>query len=90
MTYFMDIRVFMKRKSICNSRSVENISDKRLRIEVQPAQTNGLERTKRFVNAHLHCTVSNLKRISKISTLPPPTKTLCGPPTDALISILGS
>jgi len=68
----MDIRVFMKRKSISNCRSVENISDKRLRIEVQPAQTNGIERTKHFVNVHLHCIVSNMKRISKISTLPPP------------------
>ena len=43
-----------------------------MRIEVQPAQTNGVERVKRFVNAHLHCIVSNLKRISKISTLPRP------------------
>jgi len=30
----------MKRKIISDSRSVENISDKRLRIEVQPVQTN--------------------------------------------------
>jgi len=37
----MDIRQFMKRKSTSDSRSVENISDKRLQIEVQPAQTNG-------------------------------------------------
>jgi len=29
----------------------------------------GVERLKRFVNVHLHCIVSNLKRISKISTL---------------------
>jgi len=28
------------------------------------------ERVKRFVNAHLHCIVSNLKIISKMSTLP--------------------
>jgi len=70
----MDIRVFMKKKSISNSRSVQNISDKRLRIEVQPAQTTGVERTKRFVNVHLHCIVSNLKRISKISMFPPPRK----------------
>jgi len=27
-------------------------------------------RGKRFVNVYLHCIVSNLKRISKISTLP--------------------
>ena len=51
----MDIRQFMVRKSISDSRSVENISDKRLRIEVQPAQTNGEERVKRFVNVHFHC-----------------------------------
>jgi len=37
-----------------------------LRIEVLSAQTNGVERVKRFVNVHLHCIVSNLKRISKI------------------------
>ena len=67
----MDIKQFMKRKGIPDSRSVENISDKRLRIEVQQAQTNGLERLKSFVNVHLHCIISNLKRISKISTLPP-------------------
>jgi len=40
-----------------------------LKIEVQPPQTNGLERVERFVNVHLHCIVSNLKSISKISTL---------------------
>jgi len=66
----MDIRQFRKRKSITDSRSVEKISDKRLRIEVQPAQTNGVERVKRFVNVYVHCIVSNLKNISKISTLP--------------------
>jgi len=37
----MDVRQFMKRKGVSDSRSVEKISDKRLRIEVQPAQTNG-------------------------------------------------
>jgi len=31
----MGVRQFMKRKGILDSRSVENISDKRLRIEVQ-------------------------------------------------------
>jgi len=45
-------------KSISDGRSVENISDKRLRNEVQPAQTNGVERVKRFVNVHLHCALS--------------------------------
>jgi len=50
MTYLMDIRECMKRKSISDSRNVENISDKRLRIEVQPAQINGVERAKRFVD----------------------------------------
>jgi len=59
------------KNSIFDSRSVENISDKRLRIEVQPAQTNGVEKVKRFVNVHLHCIVSNLKRKSTISKLCP-------------------
>ena len=54
----MGIRQFMKRKSISGSRSVENISDKRWRTEVQPIQTNGVERVKRFVNVHLHCALS--------------------------------
>jgi len=40
----MNIRQFMKRKSISDNLSVENISDKRFRMEVQPAQTNGVER----------------------------------------------
>jgi len=44
----------MKRKSNSDSRSVENISDKRLNIEVQPAQTNEVERVKPFVNVRLH------------------------------------
>ena len=39
----MDIRQFMKRKSIFDSWNAENISDKRLRIDVQPPQTTGLE-----------------------------------------------
>ena len=38
----------MKRKSISDSRSAENISDKRLRNEVQPAKTNGIERVNAF------------------------------------------
>jgi len=53
----------MKRKTISDSRSVENISDKRLIIEVQPARTRGEKRVKRFVDVHLHCIVSNLKRM---------------------------
>jgi len=61
----------MKRKSISDNRNVENISDKRLRIDVQPAQTNGVERVKRFVNVFLHCIVSNVKRIGKISKFTP-------------------
>jgi len=48
----------MKRKIISGRRSAENISDKRLRTEVQPAQTNGLDNVKRFVNIRLHCIVS--------------------------------
>jgi len=75
----------MKRKSISDSRSVENISDKRLRIEFQPAQ-RGVERVKRFVNVYLHCIVSNLKRISTISTLPP-VKIVLRTSMDELISI---
>jgi len=69
----------MKRKSISDSCSVENISDKRLRIEVQvePAQTNQVENMKCFVNVHLRCIDSNLKRIRKISMLPP-WKNFCG------------
>jgi len=51
----MDIRQFMK-KSISDSRSAEYISDKRLRSEVQPAQTNGGEGESVF----LHCIFSNL------------------------------
>ena len=38
----------MKWKSISDGRSVENISDKRLRIEVQPAQANGIRKGKAF------------------------------------------
>jgi len=70
----MDIREFMKRKSISDSRIVGNISDRRLWIEVQPAVSTDwwdIERVKSFVNVHLHYIVSNLKMISKISTLPP-------------------
>jgi len=37
----MDIRQFMKRKTVSDSLSVENISDKRYGMEVQPAQTSG-------------------------------------------------
>ena len=40
-------------------------------IEVKPAQANGLESVNRFVNVHLHCIVSNLRLISKISALSP-------------------
>jgi len=31
-----------------------------------------VERVKRFVNVHLHCIISNLKIINKMSTLPTP------------------
>jgi len=40
-----------------------------LSIEFQPAQTNRVERVKRFANVYLHCIINNLKRISKLSTL---------------------
>ena len=49
-----------RKKSISANRSVENVSDKRLRIEVQPAQTNGIERVKHFVKVHFHCIIRNL------------------------------
>jgi len=39
----MDITQFMKRKMISDNPSVENISEKRFRIEVQRAKTNGIE-----------------------------------------------
>ena len=32
----------------------------------------GVERAKLFVNVHLHCILSNMERMSKISSLPPP------------------
>jgi len=32
----------------------------------------GVETVKCFVNVHLHCNVSKLKKVSKFSTLPPP------------------
>jgi len=54
--------------------------------EVRPTQTNGVESVKRFVNVCLHCIVSNLKRISKVSTLLPLEKFLWTS-MDALISI---
>jgi len=83
----MDLRQFVKRKSISDSRSVQNISDKRLRIEVQPAPTNGVERIKRFVNVHLHCLVRRLNRINKTSTLLPSGKISADAHADALVSI---
>jgi len=33
---------------------------------------HSLEWVKRFVNVYLHCIIRNLKKISKMSTLPPP------------------
>ena len=75
----MDIWQFMKRKSITENRSAKNILDQRLRIEIQPARTDGVETVNRFVNVHLHCIVSNQKRISKILTLPP-WEFFCGSP----------
>jgi len=75
----MEIWQFMKGKTISDSRSVENISDKRLRIKDQPIQTNRVKTVKGFVNVHFHCTVSNLKSISKISMLPSLKKTLRTP-----------
>jgi len=39
--------------------------------EVRPTQTNGVQWVKRFVSVHLHCIVSNLKRISSFDIAPP-------------------
>jgi len=55
-------------------------------MEVQPAQTNGVEMVKRFTNVSLHCIYSNLKRIRKFSAFSPFRKFL-RTPTDALILI---
>jgi len=82
----MDIRQFMKRKSISDSRIVENISGKKkCELRFNQHTPMDIERVKSFANVHLHCVISNLKTISKISTLP-----LAGKfqrtPMDALIS----
>jgi len=37
-----------------------------------------VERVKRFVNVHLHCIISKLKRIRKMSSLPPSGKVSAG------------
>jgi len=49
----MGIRQFMKRKSLSDCRSVEKISDERLRLEVQPEQTNEREREREFIGANI-------------------------------------
>jgi len=55
-----DIVQFMKRKKhSCLLQRRKHF--RKTRIEVQFAHTNGVERVKRFVNAHLHCIVRNLK-----------------------------
>ena len=48
----------------------------------------GEERLKHFVNVHLHCNISDLKKISKMSTLPPLEKFLRMPM--ATFTLLGS
>jgi len=60
----------MKSINIFDSWSVENISDKILKIAVQPAQTNGIERVKRFVNVHLIASSETWKRINKFRRYP--------------------
>jgi len=40
----------------------------------------GVETAKRFVNVHLYCSVSNLKRISTMMTLPLPLENFCERP----------
>jgi len=82
----MDIMQYRKRKNnsrlpLCRKHFITKI-----RKEVQPAQTNGVEMVKRFANVNLHCICSNLKRIRKISALSLFGKFL-RTPTDALILI---
>ena len=75
----------MKRKSISDSQSVENISDKRLSIEVQPAQTNGVERVKRLrtsISLHRQQPEKDKQNFSL-----PPLENFLPAPMDALISI---
>jgi len=48
----------------------------------------GVEKAKRFRNVHSHCIVSNLKMISKVSTLPP-WQNFCGRPCPYLFFLLG-
>jgi len=40
--------------------------------DLSSGSTDLVETVKRFVNVHSHCNVSNLKKISNMSTLPPP------------------
>jgi len=54
----MDIRQFVRRISTSNSLGSENIWDKRWETEIQPTQTNGVERVKHFVNVHSSCIAS--------------------------------
>jgi len=77
------IRQFVKGKSISNSGSVENILDKRLKIEVQPAQTDGVKTSKgeAFYECPfaLHCQQSEKgKQNFDVSILP--WKNFCGRP----------
>jgi len=64
----------MKRKKTFLIAKEQKIFQKRLRFEVLPAQTNGVERESSFMNVHLDCIISNRKRINKLSTFPPPWK----------------
>jgi len=65
----MDIKQ-MKRKKTFLIAKEQKIFQKRLRFEVLPAKTNGVERESSFVNVHLDCIISNRKRINKLSTFP--------------------
>ena len=46
----------------------------------------GVEMLKCFVKVHLHCIVSNLKMLSKMSTLPPSGKKFCRRPSHAHVT----
>jgi len=70
---------------VANSYSLQAPLEKDFKIDANGARAftgnflRGVETAKRFVNVHLHCNVSNLKMISKMSTLPL-RKNFCGRP----------
>ena len=74
----MEIRQFQN--SISDSRSVENISDKRLRIEVQPAQTKWGRKGKAFCERPFASHRQQPGKEKQNVDVPPPWKNVCGRP----------